>query len=153
MHWQTVSHGSKETESVAAQLGANLRGGETIELSSDLGGGKTTFTRGLLNGLGSTDHVSSPTFTISKEYKAGDLRILHFDFYRMGEPGHVADMLAEAALDEQTICIIEWGGIVQGMLPVDRITVAFAKDADDEHRRMLTINYPDERDYIMKGLK
>ena len=62
-------------------LGANLRGGEVVELISDLGGGKTTLTQAIVAGAGSKDVVSSPTFTIGKQYTAGKLRIYHFDFF------------------------------------------------------------------------
>jgi len=64
---------------------------EIIELRSDLGGGKTTFTQGLAAGAGSKDAVSSPTFTLKKIYRAGELHIYHYDFYRLNEPGILKD--------------------------------------------------------------
>ncbi len=152
MQLLTVTHNSAETERFAAQLAANLLGGETIELASDLGGGKTTFARGLLVGLGSNDHVSSPTFTVSKEYKAGTFRILHYDFYRMSDPGHVADMLAEEVLDDKTICIIEWAGSVAEVLPKDRLLITIAKDATNESTRTITLTYTSRTAYSVKGL-
>ena len=121
---QISSHSSNETEAFAAQLAVNLTGGEVIELKSDLGGGKTTFTKGLVKALGSTDHVTSPTFTVSKEYNSSKFRILHFDFYRLNDAMYVAEALAEAALDTKTICIIEWGNIVDNVLPKDRIIIS-----------------------------
>jgi tRNA threonylcarbamoyladenosine biosynthesis protein TsaE len=95
MTWQTDTTGYEQTEQLAARLGRNLKGSEVFELISDLGGGKTTFVRGLACGMGSTDHVASPTFTISREYVAGELALFHFDFYRLSDPGVVAIELAE----------------------------------------------------------
>ncbi len=67
-----ITKNPAQTEAVGEKIGANLRGGETIELVSDVGGGKTTFVHGLARGFGSTDIVASPTFTISRQYGAGD---------------------------------------------------------------------------------
>jgi len=78
-----TSESPEATEQLAEAIGRRLTGGEVIELVSDLGGGKTTFVRGLARGLGSADVVSSPTFTVSKVYKADKLELHHFDFYRL----------------------------------------------------------------------
>lgn len=75
---QTVTTSSNETEALGKRLASNLHGSEAIELVSDLGGGKTTFVRGLAKGLGSTDHVSSPTFTVCNVYKVSP-KVLHVD--------------------------------------------------------------------------
>src|SRR3989344_5721785 len=91
--WQTLSTSSAETENLASKIGRALKGGELIELVSDLGGGKTTFVRGLAKGMGSRDHVSSPTFTICNTYKVKSKsshaaqELWHFDFYRLHEAG------------------------------------------------------------------
>ncbi|MBX4191001.1 tRNA (adenosine(37)-N6)-threonylcarbamoyltransferase complex ATPase subunit type 1 TsaE, partial [Candidatus Saccharibacteria bacterium] len=86
MIWQTVSTSSAETESIGSLIGASLKGGEVIELRSDLGGGKTTFVRGLAAGAGSKANVTSPTFTLSRLYPAKNFSIHHFDFYRLNDP-------------------------------------------------------------------
>lgn len=90
-----ISDSPEKTEVIAKNIGHHVKGGETIELVSDLGGGKTTFVHGLTAGVGSVDAVASPTFTISRQYKAGKLTIYHFDFYRLKEAGIMADELAE----------------------------------------------------------
>jgi tRNA threonylcarbamoyladenosine biosynthesis protein TsaE len=94
-----------------------------IELMSDLGGGKTTFVRGLARGIGSQDQVTSPTFTISHVYKGSELTLYHFDFYRLIEPGVMRDELAETLQDSQAVTVIEWGNIVHDVLPDDRLTI------------------------------
>jgi len=128
-----------------------LRGGEVIELISDLGGGKTTFVRGLARGIGSTDKVASPSFTISRIYQAGDTQLHHFDFYRLHEPGVVAHELAEIIHDTNSIVVIEWADIVQGVLPPARLTVQIRTTGD--MTRTLKFNYPKSLSYIVKGLK
>src|SRR4051812_18557733 len=96
MIWQTSSTSFADTERLGELLGSRLDGSEVIELRSDLGGGKTTFVRGLIRGTGSKDHVVSPTFTLSRIYQTKDFQIHHFDFYRLNDPGILADQLAES---------------------------------------------------------
>lgn len=150
MTWQIHSTSSDETEALGASIGANLRGGEVIELASDLGGGKTTLTRGIVRGAGSEDRVASPTFTISKEYHAPRFKIIHFDFYRLAEAGIVADELAEFLGDPEYVVIVEWGEVVQNVLPLSRFTVSIAHTENDE--RDITCTYPKEMNYLTKGL-
>jgi len=137
-----------ETESLGEAIGTRLRGGETIELVSDLGGGKTTFVRGLARGLGSSDRVSSPTFTISHEYKAGSRTLYHFDFYRLHEAGVVADELAEVAYDPKASVVVEWGDIVSDVLSASRLTIIIKAIAEDS--RTLTLTYPPALDYLVE---
>jgi len=128
-----------------------LRGGEVIELVSDLGGGKTTFVRGLAKGLGSHDKVASPSYTISRVYKAGSKELHHFDFYRLHEPGVLAHELAEMMHDKDSVVVIEWADIVQGVLPPARLTVQIRTTGD--MTRTLKFNYPESLSYIVKGLE
>jgi len=147
---QINSTSSAATEQFAERLGAKLRGGEVLELVSDLGGGKTTFTRGLVRGVGSTDKVGSPTFTLSREYTAPHLTIAHFDFYRLSEGGIVADELAEFIGDPAYVCVVEWGDIVQDVLPEHRVTLKITQTGDDT--RSFTFHYPKELSYLMEDL-
>jgi len=151
MTWQTQSAGSAQTEALAEKLAKNFRGGEIIELTSDLGGGKTTFVRGLARGMGSSDHVASPTFTVSREYKAGDLTLYHFDFYRLNDPGIVADELAEFIEDQKAVVVVEWAGIVSGVLPAGHVTILLR--ATGETTRDIQITYPESLAYILEGVR
>lgn len=117
---------------------------------SDLGGGKTTFVRGLAKGLGSSDHVSSPTFTISKVYKAGQRELHHFDFYRLPDAGLMAHELQDVLSDPQAIVVVEWADVVRDVLPAERLTITFAKQADDS--RTLQFQYPEKLVYLVEGL-
>src|SRR5205807_2663685 len=111
--WQTDSTSADDTLAIAVLIGSKLKGGEVIELVSDLGGGKTTFVKGLAKGLGSQDEVHSPSFTLSNEYRAGGLKIYHFDFYRLNEPGIMRQELAEAIADLSGVMVVEWPEIVE----------------------------------------
>jgi tRNA threonylcarbamoyladenosine biosynthesis protein TsaE len=147
---QIDSTSSEATEQLAEQLGNNLRGGELVELISDLGGGKTTFARGLVRGAGSTDRVASPTFTLSREYTAPKFTIVHFDFYRLGEAGIVGEELAEIMDDPSYVIIVEWGDVVRNVLPERRMTIGIEQIA--EEARELRFSCPAELSYLMKGV-
>lgn len=141
------------TEKTAFKIGENLKGGECIEFISDLGGGKTTFTKSLVRGAGSTDMVSSPTFTVMKQYSAPEFVIYHFDFYRLSEPGLVAEELAEATKDNNAVIVVEWAETVRKVLPESRITITLSKVASDPEARICNIEYPEELDYALKELE
>jgi tRNA threonylcarbamoyladenosine biosynthesis protein TsaE len=145
--WTTTSVNVAETEQLAAQIGRKLKGGEVIELVSDLGGGKTAFVRGLARGMGSHDHVSSPTFTISQIYQAGDLELHHFDFYRLHEAGIMAAEIAELLGDPKIVVAVEWSDIVQHVLPVDRLTIKLTLTG--EEGRKLELSYSPKLAYLL----
>ena len=105
-------------------MGRRLRGGEVIELVGDVGAGKTALTKAIAAGMGITEDIQSPTFTISRMYEAPhSLRLVHYDFYRLSDAGIVGAELAEATHDNRLVTIVEWGGIVEGVLPEDRLTI------------------------------
>ena len=128
-----------ETRALGERLGALLRGGETIELVGDVGAGKTTFVKGLALGLGIDEDVQSPSFTISRLYDARDnLRLAHYDFYRLTNAGIMADELTETTQDSATVTVIEWADIVEGVLPTGRLSIVFTTPT--ETSRTLSIN-------------
>lgn len=118
---------------------------------SDLGGGKTTFTRGLAKGAGSQDRVASPTFTISKIYDAPAFALHHFDFYRLPEAGIMADELAELVGDPQVVVVVEWADVVQDVLPAARLTVAITQTPEGD--RTITFRAPEEFAYLIKAVQ
>lgn len=113
---------------------------------SDIGGGKTTFTHGLAQGIGSNDHVSSPTFTISKRYKGKNLTIEHFDFYRLSDAGLIKNELADYIGREDTVVAVEWPDIIEDVLPSDRITIKLT--ATDDTTRLIEVTTTDKYNYI-----
>ena len=147
MTWQTVSHSPATTELLGSKLGGRLKGGEVVELVSDVGGGKTTFVRGMAHGIGTSDVVASPTFTISREYRADKFTLYHFDFYRLPEPGIVAAELAEVVHDPQAVVVVEWGEMVEDVLPAQRLIVTFISPSPSD--RELTFTYPQQLTYLI----
>ncbi len=103
-----TTHSEAETAALSSRIAEKLCGGEVILLNGQLGAGKTTFTKGLAKGLGIAETVTSPTFTIMKEYK-GRLRLYHFDMYRIVDPSETEELgLDELLYDPEGVCVIEW---------------------------------------------
>lgn len=128
-------HNETETKAFAETIGRNLKGGEVFELIGDVGAGKTTFTKGLALGLAIDDDVQSPSFTISRVYDARDsLQLVHYDFYRLDDPGIMADELREMVTDPKTVTVIEWADIVDGVLPEGRVTLKFSAPTETTRR-------------------
>jgi tRNA threonylcarbamoyladenosine biosynthesis protein TsaE len=153
MNWIIRSASADDTERIGELLASIIKVPELLELRADLGGGKTTFTKGFVRGLGSTDRVNSPTFTLNKIYKFDHLEVHHFDFYRLDEPGVVADQLEESLQNPRVITIVEWAGIVKGVLPDERITIEFKAVADNEDERVITFEIPESKMEIIEKLR
>jgi len=141
------THSPEATEKIGEYIGARVRGGEVIELVSDLGGGKTTFVRGLARGMGSADRVSSPTFTLSREYAAGQRTLYHFDLYRLDEAGLMADEVAELVGAPHAVTVIEWGDVVRHVLPPYALRISIQALGDTERR--LEFIYPSKLSYLI----
>lgn len=130
----------QETKKLGETIGATLKGGEVFELVGDVGAGKTTFTKGLAQGLSIDDDVQSPSFTISRVYDArDDLQLVHYDFYRLTDPGIMADELREMVGDTKTVTVIEWADIVEGVLPEEHHHLRFTTPTETSR----TIELPD----------
>lgn len=123
------------------RLGKILSGGEVIELVGDVGAGKTTFVRGVACGMQVNETVQSPSFTISRIYEAANGRhLVHYDFYRLNDPGIMREELAETVgMDRKTV-IIEWADSVAATLPEDRLTIAISVTSQDSRQLELTSN-------------
>ena len=128
----------RATKDLATTIGRGLKGGEVFELVGDVGAGKTTFVKGLAKGLDIEDDIQSPSFTISRVYDARDgLELVHYDFYRLNDPGIMANEVAEMVHDDKTITVIEWADIVEGVLPESRFTIRF--ESPSETTRSITL--------------
>lgn len=120
-----------EMNSFGQRLAGLLRAGDVIELIGDVGAGKTTLTKAIAKGLGVEDDVQSPSFTISQLYQVHDnLMLAHYDFYRLQDAGIMKQELAETVDASRTIIIIEWGDIVTGVLPNDRLSITITPTAE-----------------------
>ena len=114
----------EETIALGKRLGLLLQPNMLLTLSGDLGAGKTTFTKGIGQGLGITKVINSPTFTILKQYQ-GRLNLSHFDAYRL--EGQDDDLGFEEIFDSDDVCVVEWANFIEDILPVDRLTIEIKK--------------------------
>lgn len=130
------------TIKIAEKVAAQLKPGDFIELSGDVGTGKTTFVKGLAAGLNSKDMVSSPSFALQNVYN-GRLKLYHFDLYRLEEPGLVMHEIEESIGDDKAVVVIEWAGIAKTILPDKRISVEFSLTG--ENSRKLKLSFPDDK--------
>ena len=136
-----ITHSPEETEALGASLAKILTPGAVIAYRGDLGAGKTAFTRGLARGLGCTDLVTSPTYTIVNEYLGGRLSLFHFDMYRLASADDLWDIGWDDYLDRGGICAVEWSENVAEALE-DPITVTIEKTGETSRR--ITIEGVDE---------
>ncbi len=151
--YQIESSSSKDTFDIGARFGKLCKGGEVFVLSSDIGGGKTTFAKGFVSGLGSEDIVTSPSFTICQKYTGRDgLRIYHFDFYRLNQAGLVAYELSEVLDEPNRVILVEWGDIIEEALPPKRILISIDRNSKSENKRIVKLNLPVGADYFMGAL-
>jgi tRNA threonylcarbamoyladenosine biosynthesis protein TsaE len=116
-------------------IGAVLGRGDVVALTGDLGAGKTTFVQGAARGLGvDGDQVTSPTFTLVKEYR-GRFRVYHLDVYRLDRIQEVIDLGFEELLDPDGVAFVEWGDAIEGLLPEGHLEIRLHTNAADDVRR------------------
>lgn len=127
----------EQTEAVAQNIAQQLKPGMVIAYEGDLGAGKTAFTRGLAKGLGATDWVTSPTFTIVNEYLSGRIPLFHFDMYRLGSADELWDIGWEDYLLRGGVCAVEWSENIREALEADTIWVRIEKTG--EQSRKITV--------------
>ena len=135
---QITTHSADETQALGQKLASRLAPGDVIAYFGDLGAGKTAFTRGLAQGLGITDPVTSPTYTIVNEYLSGRIPLFHFDMYRLSSSDELFDIGWEDYLSRGGVCAVEWSENVEDALQ-DAIRVTIEKDADEPDTRHITI--------------
>lgn len=133
---QFISKCEQDTIEFASKVAAKLKKKDIIVLSGELGSGKTKFVQGVLKYFGLENEISSPTFTIVNEYHAEAVPIYHFDVYRLEDTDEFYAMGGEEYF-ENGICLIEWGEMIESILPPDYIKITFHKDpANDDFRKL-----------------
>ena len=132
------THDPEETFEVGRTIGMNAKPGQIYTLTGDLGVGKTVFTQGVAAGLGITEPVNSPTFTIIQEYEDGRLPFYPFDVYRIGDLEEMEEIGYDDYFFGQGICLIEWAELIEEILPEKRIEVTIEKDLEKgfEYRKI-----------------
>lgn len=127
---ERISNSPQDTEALGAALAQVCRPGCVVAFSGDLGAGKTAFVRGMARGLGVTDRVTSPTFTIVNEYTGGRLPLFHFDLYRLGGPEDLFDIGWDDFLSRGGVCAVEWSERAEELLS-GAVTVTLRRVNDD----------------------
>lgn len=130
-----VSRAPEETRELGAALAALLVPGDVVSLTGDLGAGKTCLVQGAALSLGVKERVSSPTFVLVREYR-GDVPIYHLDVYRLDRLQEVLDLGFEDLLDPGGVIFIEWGDVIDSLLPDSYLQVELSISGDDEVRRV-----------------
>lgn len=121
---------AEDTYRLGKELGEKAKPGQAVCLTGDLGTGKTVFTQGFAEGIGITEPVSSPTFTIIQEYDDGRLPLYHFDVYRIGDIEEMYEIGYEDYFYGCGVCLIEWSNLIEELLPEKRMSVTIEKDLD-----------------------
>lgn len=130
-----VTKSEEETLKVGSMIGERLKPGDVINLNGDLGAGKTHITKGIAKGLGVDDYITSPTFIIVNQYE-GRIPLYHFDVYRINDIDEMYEIGFDEYLYGNGVCIVEWGRIVEELLPDYAIRIDINK-IDDNSREIV----------------
>ena len=122
-------------------LGEHAKAGQVLALTGDLGAGKTTLTKAIAAGLGVEETITSPTFTIVKEYRSGRLPLFHFDVYRIGDIDEMYELGYEEYFFGEGICVVEWADLIEELIPEDALRISIAY-GEQEEERIYTIRRP-----------
>ena len=140
----------EETTKLGKELGKILNPGDIICLTGDLGTGKTHITKGISEGLGITDNITSPTITIVNEYNSGRLKLYHFDVYRVSDPDEIYAIGFDDYIFGDGVSIIEWANYIEEILPKEYLHIYITKDlSKGENYRKITITpYGEKYNYV-----
>lgn len=132
------SFSAEDTFALGERIGKQAEPGQVYTLIGDLGVGKTVFTQGVAHGLGITEPVNSPTFTIVQVYEGGRMPFYHFDVYRIGDVSEMDEIGYEDCFEGEGLCLVEWADLVEEILPPDHIRVRIEKDLEKgfDYRRI-----------------
>ncbi len=136
---EIISNSEKETIELGKKIAKNLKKGDIIILSGNLGSGKTKFTEGILTYFGLENEISSPTFTIVNEYNTEKVNIYHFDVYRLSDIDEFEAIGGEEYF-EKGICIVEWGELIEEILPENYAKISFSRSLENENLRNIKID-------------
>lgn len=124
------SFSAQDTFRAGEEIGKQAKPGQIYTLNGDLGVGKTVFTQGIAQGLGITEPVNSPTFTIVQQYDSGRLPLYHFDVYRIGDVSEMDEIGYEDCFYGEGVCLIEWSQLIPEILPDEVIRIRIEKDLE-----------------------
>ncbi len=154
MNYTFYSNSEKDTLNFGKSLASLLKPKDILVLTGELGSGKTKFTEGFLSYFNLEDEISSPTFNIVNEYCKNDINIYHFDVYRLEDSSEFSEIGGEEYF-EKGICLIEWGELIQDVLPKDYLKIRFYKNSNEgnENTRILELtSFSPKYDDLIKSL-
>ena len=137
MNFEKEINSTDEMIAFGEEIGRQISEGMVLELVGDVGAGKTTFTKGLAKGLGISETVQSPTFTISRVYEGGKLTLSHYDFYRLNDYGIMEMELAENLSNPKNVTVVEWAGDLAEILPKKHLKLVF--ESLNENQRKVKV--------------
>ena len=137
MNFEKEINSTDEMIAFGEEIGGQISGGMVLELIGDVGAGKTTFTKGLAKGLGISETVQSPTFTISRVYEGEKLTLSHYDFYRLNDYGIMEMELAENLSNTKNVTVVEWAGDLAEILPKKHLKLVF--ESLNENQRKVKV--------------
>lgn len=140
----------EETMELGRQLGLRLNSGDIVCLNGDLGTGKTHFTKGVANGLGIEEQITSPTFTIVNEYDTGRLKLYHFDVYRVNDPDEILNIGFDEYIFGKGVSIIEWSDYIEELIPEEHISITIKKlpEKGNNFRTISIQGFGNRYDYV-----
>ena len=135
-----ILHNEQETIEYGKRLGQQAAPGQILALTGDLGAGKTTLTKSIAAGLGISEMITSPTFTIVKEYHSGRLPLYHFDVYRIGDIDEMYELGYEEYFFGSGLCVVEWADLIEDLIPEEAMWISIAY-GEREEERICTCTY------------
>jgi len=155
MRLQTTTRGADETHALGRRIGALLRAGDVVVLDGELGSGKTVFAKGIAVGLGITEPVVSPTFTVVREYDA-PTPLVHVDVYRLDHLQELHDLGFDDLVGGDAVTVVEWGDRVSALLPGDRLDVLLEPGSGDDDRTLSIdaagVTWAERRDLLVAAV-
>lgn len=146
MRQQWIMKSEEDTKRFGKSLAKNLQPGDVVALIGDLGTGKTALTKAVAAGIGVTEMITSPTFTIVCEYHEGRIPLYHFDVYRVYDPDELFEIGFEEYLFGTGVCLIEWADLIEYILPqrIIRVEIAYGTELTE---RIYDVTLPDDREW------
>lgn len=123
-----------DTEVFGKELAEGLVPGSVVAMTGDLGTGKTTLAKAVAKGLGVKEELSSPTFTVVREYRSGRLPLYHFDVYRVYDPDELFELGFDEYIHGNGVCLIEWADLIEDLLPSERVDVKISFGENEDER-------------------
>lgn len=143
----------EETLSLGETIGKLCQPGDIFCLEGEVGAGKTHLTKGIAKGLGITDYITSPTFTIVNEYESGRLKLNHFDVYRVNDPDEIYAIGFDEYIFSSAVSVIEWAEYIEELIPKESVYITISKVAEEEDSRDIAISYSSHRYDYLEELK